>query len=351
MKTELLVLAGVVLLSCAERKVDFSAMKKVDAHVHIDTYDPSFAETSAADNFTLLTIVTGASDLSYIKEQLLYARAQATAHPDAVHYATTFCMDGFQDPDWAARTIDKLEQDINGGAIAVKVWKDIGMTFQFPDGRFIKIDDPIFDPVLNYIAQRNIPLVAHIGEPKNCWLPLDEMTVNGDRNYFRTHPQYHMYLHPEYPSYEELIESRDAMLARHPDLRVIGAHLGSLEWDVSELAKRLDQYPNFAVDLAARICHLKIQERSKVRKFLIAYSDRILYGTDLIIESETDASRFRTKCQNTWRLDWRYFTGDEEMTSEDVDTPYTALALPAKVVKRIFYENAMRWYPGLRNIL
>ena len=41
-----------------------------------------------------------------------------------------------------------------------------------------------------------------------CWLPLDSMTVNGDRNYYRNHPQYHMYQHPENPSYEELIAAR-----------------------------------------------------------------------------------------------------------------------------------------------
>ena len=97
-----------------------------------------------------------------------------------------------------------------------------------------------------------------------------------------------MFLHPEYPSYEDQINARDHLLELHPDLIFIGCHLGSLEWNVDELAKRLDKFPNMAVDMAARICHLQYQSQRtaiKVRDFCIKYQDRLLYGTDL---SDTD---------------------------------------------------------------
>ena len=107
------------------------------------------------------------------------------------------------------------------------------------------------------------------------------MTVDGDRRYFAAHPEYHGLLHPEIPNYEAQVAARDRMLERHPTLRVVGCHLGSLEYDVDELAKRLDKYPNLAVDLSARIVHLQIQPRDKVRAFLVKYQDRLLYGTDV----------------------------------------------------------------------
>ncbi len=112
--------------------------------------------------------------------------------------------------------------------------------------------------------------MAHIGEPKNCWLPLEQMSVNNDRNYFKAHPEYHMFLHPENPSYDEIINARDRFVEKHPDMRFVGAHLGSLEWDVDELAKRLDRFPNMAVDVAARVPHIQFQSkanREKVRDF------------------------------------------------------------------------------------
>jgi hypothetical protein len=62
------------------------------------------------------------------------------------------------------------------------------------------IDDPRLDTVLNFIAQTGITLLSHQGEPKNCWLPIDQMTVEGDKRYFKENPKYRMYLHPEYPS-------------------------------------------------------------------------------------------------------------------------------------------------------
>jgi predicted TIM-barrel fold metal-dependent hydrolase len=62
-----------------------------------------------------------------------------------------------------------------------------------------------------------------------------------------------MYLHPERPSKESILAARDHMVQHHPKLRVVGAHLGSMEDDVNEIAKRFDAYPNVAVDTAARV--------------------------------------------------------------------------------------------------
>ena len=152
------------------------------------------------------------------------------------------------------------------------------------------IDDARFDPIFDYIESRNKTLVGHLGEPRNCWLPLESMTVDGDRGYYKEHPQYHGFLHPEIPGYWEQIKARDHVLEKHPHLRFVGCHLGSLEYDVDELAKRLDKYPNFAVDTAARIVDFQVQEREKVRKFHIKYQDRMLYGTDNEIGQETGSA-------------------------------------------------------------
>ena len=78
------------------------------------------------------------------------------------------------------------------GAVAVKFWKDIGMQQRDPDGRAVMIDDARFDPLFDWLEQRGVPVLGHQGEPRNAWLPLDEMTIRGDREYFAEHPQYHM---------------------------------------------------------------------------------------------------------------------------------------------------------------
>ena len=228
------------------------------------------------------------------------------------------------------------------------------MVLKDQDGRYVMIDDPRFDPLLESIAAQGHPLVAHLGEPRNCWLPLDKMTVQSDRNYFAKNPQYHGYLHPEVPGYERQIAARDAMLERHPRLKVVGCHLGSLEYNVDELAKRLDRYPNFAVDLAARIVHLQIQPREKVRAFVIS-----LPGSAAL----RDRCRFRRWRRRRGRARRSALTRLAAMyrseatwlaTDQSVDVPRAkagfssqGLALPASVLRKIYFENAKKWYPGI----
>ena len=173
------------------------------------------------------------------------------------------------------------------------------------------------------------------------------MTVQGDVNYFSTHPKYHMYLHPEYPSYEDQVNARDRMLEKHPDLQFIGAHLGSLEWDVNELAKRLDKFPSMAVDTASRISHLQHQAKTnwqKIRDFCIKYQDRIIYGTDIIIHLTNDPSEIRKQSHDIRLRHWNFFTSDETMRVPKVDGEFKGLRLPREVVDKIYRTNAEKWF-------
>ncbi len=224
------------------------------------------------------------------------------------------------------------------------------MDLKDKNGKWVMIDDPRFDPIIDFIQDNNIPVVGHLGEPKNCWLPLDEMTVNSDRRYFGKHPEYHMFLHPEAPSYEDQIRARDNMLRKHPDLMFVGAHLGSLEWSVDELAKRLDEFPDMAVDMAARISQLQYQTMNnwqKVRDFMIKYQDRLIYGTDMSVESTSDPDELKKSMNNTWTNNWKFFVSDEDMDVSGFDGKFKGLKLPKEVVEKIYFTNAKKWFPGI----
>lgn len=332
-------LLSALILGCAAQP-SFETFPKIDAHVHIDTFDPAFVQFAGKYHFKLMTLVTTSSSRERIDQQLAWASQQQRTFPRIVGYSTAFTMENWGDDHWQEQTLAMLEKDFADGAVAVKVWKDIGMTFREPDGRFVMIDNPRFDPIFDFIAAQSKTLVGHLGEPRNCWLPLEEMTVRNDSSYFAEHPQYHMYLHPDFPSYEEQIAARDAMLAKHPNLHFVGAHLGSLEWSVDELAKRLDRFPNMAVDMAARICHFQVQEREKVRDFIIKYQDRLLYGTDLNAQDGQQSFDYHL---STWQNDWRYFTTDDEMTAPPVRESFKGLALPKSVLRKIYHDNAVNW--------
>ncbi len=339
LKRAILLCGALSVLSCS-RVPDYATFPKVDAHAHIDTFEPDFAMLARDEGFRLTTLVTRSATREHIDREFAWARSQHERFPETVSFATTISMENWSDPDWQQVTIARLRQDFDNGAIAVKLWKDIGMTFRDSDSSFIMIDNQRFDPVLDYIASQRKPLIGHFGEPRNCWLPVDSMTVPGDSSYFANHPEYHMYLHPEYPSYDDQISARDNMLAKHPDLTFVGAHLGSLEWNVGELARRLDRFPNMAVDMAARISHLQIQDRDTVREFVIKYSDRLLYGTDVGVSEDTETLEWIAE---RWHRDWLYFATDSVLASPEVRDTFVGLNLPVSVLRRIYHQNAQVW--------
>jgi len=323
----------------------YQEVAKTDVHCHINTKRTVFMESALKDNFSIVTVNVDAG--TSLDDQLKYAQVQKKLFPAKLFFLTTFSLAGWDEPGWTEKTIARIESSVKQGASGVKVWKNIGMVEKDRNGKFIMIDDPGFDGVFDYLEKNRIPVCGHLGEPLNCWLPVEEMTVNNDKSYFREHPQYHMYLHPEYPSYEDQIRARDNMLRKHPDLIFMGAHLGSLEWSIDELAKRFDEFPNMTVDLAARTCHIQYQSQNnwqKVRNFFIKYQDRILYGTDSGDDGDSEPETLKNNLHEGWMRDWKYFTTNEVMTSPDVNGDFRGLMLPKEVIDKIYHRNAEKLF-------
>jgi predicted TIM-barrel fold metal-dependent hydrolase len=332
---------------------DFNRVAKFDAHVHINGIAPAVLERIRADDFELLSINVDYPDFPPLAQQEAVAREMARLDPARFHFAASFAMDGWGAPHWATDINARIDQSIANGAVAVKVWKNIGMSVRDAGGRLVMIDDPAFDPVLQHIRSLGVPLIGHQGEPHNCWLPLEQMTTENDRSYFREHPQYHMYLQPTMPSYEDQMAARDRMLARQPGIRFIGAHLASLEWSVDRLAGFLDAHPGAVVDLAARMTQVQYQshrDHAKVRDFFIRYQDRILYGSDLTYEPGTDPAAFNAEAHATWVADWTYLATARVQRVDDIDADVAGLQLPRTVIDRIYRENARRVLLGARAI-
>jgi hypothetical protein len=356
---------GAAAVSAAEAghysAADFKLVPKFDAHVHANADDRVFLDIAIKDGFELLSINVDYPDFPSLEQQAQVAHKLIAVDPKHFHFAATFSMKGFGEPNWTAQTTQRIDAEVARGALAVKVWKNIGMVEKNRQGQLIMLDDPGFDGVMQHLAQRHIPLIAHQAEPKNCWLPLDEMTTENDRSYFREHPEYYMYLHPEQPSYESLMAARDRFVARNPLLIFIGAHMASLEWSVDELAKFLDAYPNATVDLAARMTQVQYQSKAdytKVRGFFIRYQDRLLYGTDLTAEPPTASQRaqnppssgqpFADEADGFWRSDWIYLATPGRQHIDAIMADVKGLALPKTVIDKIYYTNARRVF-GLAN--
>ena len=351
--------ASVAVAAPAEQhytEADFAHVAKFDAHVHANVDDPRFIAVARRDRFEILSINVDYPDFPPLPEQAAIAGSLRKADARVFHFATTFPMDGFGTPGWTERTDAMIDAAVAKGAVAVKVWKNIGMVAKDPEGKRVFLDDPRFDGVMAHLEKRGIPLIAHQAEPKNCWLPLEQMTTENDRSYFREHPEYYMFLHPEEPSYEALMAARDRFVARHPKLAFDGAHMASLEWSVDELAKFFDAHPGAVVDLAARLSNLQVQSNAdvaKVRAFFVKYQDRILYGTDLTDSPPDPAARaqnppatddFPGEADAVWRADWRYLATPLSQRVEAIQADAVGLNLPKSVIDKIYWKNARKFF-------
>lgn len=327
---------------------DYEKVPKIDAHFHYRSNSTYFMEVASAINFKLLSPNIDPGSTEIIDSHLAITKKIQAEYPGQFAYFTTFNASGFEQPGFAEATIAYIDKAIKEGAKGVKIWKNIGMEIRDKEGNYILPDNPVFDPIYSHLEEKQIPLMAHIGEPHDCWLPVDEMASPGNANYFRDHTQYHMYLHPEMPSYEEHIQARNNILKKHPKLHFIAAHLGSEEWSVEKLAGTLDEFPWIMVDLSARTLNLQaqsIKEYDKVRDFMIRHADRIMYGSDggVGVSDSTDNS-YSQWARKLLQNEWIYYATDSLFYSEEFSTSIKGLHLPKEVIDKLYYKNASVYF-------
>jgi len=250
-------------------------------------------------------------------------------------WCTTFDARYFEDKDFTSRAIARVKAHFGQGAIAVKIWKNIGMAIQSKKGDYLLPDHSSLLPIYDAIQKADRTLIAHLADPNGMWEP-----PRTDRP--TTSPAWwNRYGRPGTPSKEEILLARDRVLAKYPKLRVVGCHIGSNEQDLDRVAKRLDTYPNFAVDLASRVRYLTA-EPEKGKQFLLKYQDRIVYGTDT---SPARAEGGAQSLENTHDREWNILASNGAVLDQKGSSP--GFGLPESVLKKIFHDNAARWIQGL----
>jgi predicted TIM-barrel fold metal-dependent hydrolase len=307
--------------------------EKIDVHTHYFAprgYLVPLLERWRA-RAVILNYSMGEPD-SLVRRRWAKAVTLQRSAPDRFLLATTFDATAIERPDFAVRTIARLEGDFEQGAVMVKVWKDLGLQVRDRTGTFVQIDDPRLQPIWDFLSARHVPVLVHSADPREGWRPLDPQSVH--YQYFSTHPANYPYAHPEMPGWDTIIAARDRWLARNPNLTVIGAHLGSMADDLDALGHRLDSYPNFNVDVSARYGDLRRLPANRVRRFFLAYQDRILFGTDRSTDGD-QAGMDPTALREEERGTEARFKGWWDYLSR-------TLRLPPTVLRKFYSGNAIR---------
>jgi len=239
-------------------------------------------------------------------------------------------------PGSGSRIAAQLEADVRAGAAGVgEIGKGFGLSLRKTDGTRLTLDDPELDPVWETAARLGIPVLIHVGDPAEFFQPLDyqnerwlELALFSNRRYQDR---------SRFPSFEELMGERDRLLARHPRTIWVLAHLGWHANDLARLGRMLDSMPNLHAEVGAILYDLGRQPRA-AREFFLKYQDRLLFGKDAFQPDE-------------YPYYWRVFETFDEYF--DYYRDYHAfwklygLGLPDSVLKKVYYQNALKLVPGI----
>jgi predicted TIM-barrel fold metal-dependent hydrolase len=324
----------------------YEQILKIDVHSHLFDDAPLFADLFRRINVRTINVCVPGTD-GHLATMDRIARELYAKEPTLYAFTTTFDLRDRDQPGWTEKTIAWLDAAFARGAVAVKIWKEVGIDLKGRDGKFLLPDDPMFDPIYAHLAQRGKPLHAHLAEPIDAWLPLDPKSPH--YSYYSSNPQWHLHGKPEYPSHAAIIAARDNIMKKHPTLTVVGAHLGSLEHDLNGIAERLERFPHLHIEVAARTRNLARHPGEKVRALFARFPTRILYGVDAGWMPHrrpgpppTEAQRrgHVTTLELRYKTDFDYYAGSGAMTYYGHQTE--ALALPADVLEKFYHGNAER---------
>lgn len=252
------------------------AMPAIDVHTHLRRVVDVAAEVARMDALRIEAMVNldGYSGERLVRELERFDQA----HPGRFLTYAHLDLTDVGEPGWGERVAARLAADFAAGAKGLKIFKELGLTVRSRDGRRIALDDPELEPVWNTCARYRRPVLWHVADPAAFFVPLD--AKNERWHELHEFPDWSFADRSRFPTRAQLFDERNRVLARHPDVTFIGAHLGSSSEDLTQLAGWLDRHPNFHVDLAAAVNELGRQPYT-ARRFLIRYQDRVLFGTDL----------------------------------------------------------------------
>lgn len=300
-----------------------SAMPRVDMHTHMDAKVQYEKAVKAMDQWGG-TISISLAGLFWVKDNDGNNASPASVRKipsddmvfvkEKLNDRILFCPGAFTIPSagiwWS---VDEIKTFKEQGFVGLKLW---------PHGKILSSKIPMIHEQLDEAGRQGMPLVAfHTGDPGDA---------KGDNK--------------EFPKYED--DSIEVAKA-HPQTTFIFAHgLFMLQSDkgMEKLAGIFDKYPNVFVDVA--FTHNARQPAnytvSKAREFYIKYQDRILFGSD-VFGAGGGAQGF---------LNERKLLETKEVTDGLHGGPkMEGLNLPDPVLNHLYYWNAARLIPRVRQVL
>jgi len=256
------------------------------------------------------------------------------AHPGRF---ATFChvdWTAAQDRGFGEHLAASLRGSLSRGAAGLKVWKDLGLRIRDGRGDLLFPDDPRLSPLWEAAAEMGVPVAIHIGDPVAFFDPADQQNERLEERL--AHPDW-SFADPGFPRFDRLMETLEGLVAENLATTFVGVHMGGYAENLGWVERMLHTYPNFHVDIAARLAELGRQPRA-TRDLFLRHSDRILFGTDVFPpRAEEYAIHFRFL-----ETADEYFSYSTEEIPPQGRWAIYGLELPHEILRKVYSENARR---------
>ncbi|MEU0566985.1 amidohydrolase family protein [Nonomuraea sp. NPDC005983] len=327
-------------------RVERARVPAVDAHIHLGRWLSADGEWMAPDVPALLDMMDELNlrgmvnlDGRWGRELTANLERYDAAHPGRF---ATFCHVDWSlaaEPRFGEKLAAQLRASVAEGAAGLKVWKDVGLRVRDGRGELVMLDDERLGPLWAAAGELGVPIALHTADPVAFFEPLDERNERLEQ--LAAHPDW-VFSGPGFPPFERLTEAMEAMVAAHPRTTVIGVHAGCWPENLAWVGRMLDAYPNFHIDIAARIAELGRAPRA-ARALVLRHPGRVLFGTDEI-----------PPVAEVYRNHFRFLeTADEAFAHSLEDPPLmgrwtiSGLDLPDEVLGQVYAGNALRLVPRL----
>ncbi len=302
-------------------------MRKIDAHVHIDS-PISLEET--VQNYKELMERKGYCGIGLMSlgeggESRTAAESNAFALKLLKELPGSFAFAALEhERDFAEQMAEHLEKGFCGIKLLEgkpSVWKHYGYG----------LDDPRFAPFFAEAEKRQIPLLVHNNDPFVHWdkEKLDARSIANGWYYDETMPK------KDY--FDEVLEG---ILKKYPRLRIALAHTAFYADRPAKMEEFLEKYPNLMMDLTPALGIYKdlSAHREAVRALILKYPHRFFYGTD----AHNDLSGFNRE-YNDKKTSVIFAFLEETEPRTVCGMEISPIGLPPEILEQIYYKNILHF--------
>jgi len=194
------------------------------------------------------------------------------------------------------------------------------------------LDSPEVQEIIEHAYNLGYHFMSHVGDPK-AWFG-----ENAKYKPSEGHKAFH-----------EQFAMLDRMLEKYPDRIHMGAHMGGSLEDLDALSRRLDRFPHYIVDSSATKWMVRAvaeQPLEPLRDFFIRYANRILFGSDLVVNEKFNYEHYLSRYWvhlKLWESNFDGLSPIEDPDAKDGRPTLRGLHLPPDVLEKMYRTNALEW--------